>query len=83
MSYLCLLCLFAYSGVQHILCCAFIVFLRVENPMLLVSLDQGSHYFQIGGRSDFSFRELTLQDTRHVTHIYSQVRVTQIYSQVR
>jgi hypothetical protein len=27
--------------------------------MLLVSLDQGSHYFQIGGRSDFSFRELT------------------------
>ena len=59
MSYLCLLCLFAYSGVQHILCCAFIVFLRVENPMLLVSLDQGSHYFQIGGRSDFSFRELT------------------------
>ena len=27
MSYLCYLCLFAYSGVQHILCCVFVLFL--------------------------------------------------------
>ncbi len=33
MSYL---CLFAYSGVQHILCC---VFLRIVHPMIPVSLD--------------------------------------------
>ena len=36
MSYLRYLCLFAYSGVQHILCC---VFLRLVYPMLPVSLD--------------------------------------------
>ena len=36
MSYLCYLCLFAHSGVQHILSC---VFLRIVNPMLPVSLD--------------------------------------------
>ena len=35
MSYLRYLCLFAYNGVQHILCC---VVLRVVYPMLLVSL---------------------------------------------
>ena len=35
MSYLRCLCLFAYSGGQHILCC---VFLRLVNPMLTVSL---------------------------------------------
>ena len=32
------ICLFSYSGVQHILFCAF-VFLRHVNPMLTVSLD--------------------------------------------
>jgi len=31
--------LFAYSGVQNILCCIFVFFLRVVYPMLLVSLD--------------------------------------------
>ena len=36
MFYLRYLCLFAYSGVQHILCC---VFLRLVYPMLPVSLD--------------------------------------------
>ena len=36
MSYLCYLCLFANSGIQHILSC---VFLRLVYPMLLVSLD--------------------------------------------
>jgi hypothetical protein len=36
MSYLRYLCLFAYSGVQHILC---YVFLRLVCPMLPVSLD--------------------------------------------
>jgi len=35
MSYLRYLCLFAYSGVQHILCC---VFLRLVYPVLPVSL---------------------------------------------
>ena len=42
MSYLRYLCLFAYSGVQHILCCVFamIVFvLCLVFPMLPVSLD--------------------------------------------
>ena len=34
--YPCDLCLFAYNGVQHILCC---VFLRLVYPMLPVSLD--------------------------------------------
>jgi hypothetical protein len=36
MSYLCLL---AYSGVQHILCCSSFVFLRLVYPMLPISLD--------------------------------------------
>ena len=36
--YLCYLCLFAYSGVQHILSCAFFFF-RVVYPMLSVSPD--------------------------------------------
>ena len=41
MSYLpFVLCLFAYSGVQHILCCVFcFVCLRLVYPMLPVSLD--------------------------------------------
>jgi hypothetical protein len=34
------LCLFAHSGVQHILCCVFVfVFLRLVCPMVPVSLD--------------------------------------------
>ena len=34
------LCLFAYSGVQHILCCVFVCFFfRFVYPMLPVSLD--------------------------------------------
>ena len=36
MSYLRYLCLFVYSGVQHLLCC---VCLRLVYPMLPVSLD--------------------------------------------
>ena len=36
MSYLRYLCLFANSGVQHISCCVFILFMY---PMLSVSLD--------------------------------------------
>ena len=40
MSYLRYLCLFTYSGDQHILCCGFFsVFLRLVYPMLSVSLD--------------------------------------------
>ena len=35
-SYLCYVCLFAHTGVQHILCC---VFLRVVCPALPISLD--------------------------------------------
>jgi hypothetical protein len=38
MSYLRYLCLLAYGGVQHILCCVR-VFLRLVYPMLPVSLD--------------------------------------------
>jgi len=33
MSYLCYLCLFAYSGVQHILCCVFVSFFFVLLPV--------------------------------------------------
>ena len=36
MFYLCCFCLFAHSGIQHILCC---VFLRLVYPVLPVSLD--------------------------------------------
>jgi len=36
MSYLRYLCLFAYSGVQHILCCVFVLFFFV---LLSVSMD--------------------------------------------
>ena len=36
MSYLPYLCLFAHSGVQHMLCCVFILFFF---PLLTVSLD--------------------------------------------
>ena len=41
MSYLRYLCLFAYRGVQHMLCCAlgFFFRLRLVYPMLPVSLD--------------------------------------------
>jgi hypothetical protein len=40
MSYLCFLCLLAYRGVHHILCCVFcFVCLRLVYPMLQVSLD--------------------------------------------
>jgi hypothetical protein len=40
MSYLRYMCLFAYSGVQHILCCVFVLFfLRHVYPILPVSLD--------------------------------------------
>ena len=38
MSYLRYLCLFTYSGVQHILCCVF-CFRCLLYPMLLVVLD--------------------------------------------
>jgi hypothetical protein len=38
MSYLCYLCLFGHSGVQHILCFCF-GFLHLVFPMLPVSLD--------------------------------------------
>jgi len=34
MSYLCYLCLFAYSGVQHILCCVFALFFCVLCTLL-------------------------------------------------
>jgi hypothetical protein len=39
MSYIHYFCLFAHSGVQHILCCVFVLFFFVHNPMLPVSLD--------------------------------------------
>ena len=40
MSYLRYLCLFTFSGVQHILCCVFVfVFLHLVYAMLPVSLD--------------------------------------------
>ena len=38
MSYLCHLCLFVHSGVQHILRCVFVLFIRHVYPMLPVSL---------------------------------------------
>ena len=41
-SYLCCLCLFAHSGIQHILCCVFVLFVFVMYlvcPMLPGSLD--------------------------------------------
>ena len=40
MSYLHFMCWFAHSGVQHILCCVFVLcFLRLVYPMLPVTLD--------------------------------------------
>jgi hypothetical protein len=39
MSYLRYLCLFAYIGVQHILCCVFVLFFFVLLRMLPVSMD--------------------------------------------
>jgi len=42
MSYLYYLCLFAHSGVQHISCCVFVLFvfvLCIVYPILSVSLD--------------------------------------------
>ena len=39
MFYLRYFCLFAYSGVQHILCCALFCFCCLVHPMLPVSLD--------------------------------------------
>ena len=49
MSYLGYLCLFAYRGVQHILCCIFVLFIFVLNlvyPMSPVSpLDLDCSFF--------------------------------------
>jgi len=40
MSYLRCLCLFVYSGIQHVLCCVFdLFFFRLVYLMLPVSLD--------------------------------------------
>ena len=39
MSYLCYLCLFVHSGVQHILCTVFVLYFFVVYPTLPVSLD--------------------------------------------
>jgi hypothetical protein len=39
MSYLYYLCLFAHSGVQHILCSCLLWFLRLVYPILPSSLD--------------------------------------------
>ena len=40
MSYLCCLCLFVCMGVQHILCCVFVlIFLHLVYSMLSISLD--------------------------------------------
>ena len=41
MSYLCYFCLFAYSGVQHIVCCVFVLFCFSSScvPMLPVNLN--------------------------------------------
>ena len=44
MSYLCYLCLFACSGVQHILCCAFVLFFFVLLP---VSPDFSTFFFLV------------------------------------
>ena len=38
MSYLHSLCLFMYSGVQHILCCVFAVFLRLVKVVYPVDI---------------------------------------------
>ena len=35
MSYLCYLCLLVYSGIQHILCCVFVLFFFVLLPFSL------------------------------------------------
>jgi hypothetical protein len=65
MSYLRYMCLFAYSGVQHILCCVFVFFvlctlccrflwiLRLVYPMLPVSLDSSSCVPYVAGFSGF------------------------------
>jgi hypothetical protein len=37
MSYLRYLCFCAHSGVQHILCCVFVVFPRLVQPMLTLT----------------------------------------------
>ena len=47
-SYLRYLCLYAFSGVQHILCCIFIVFLGLMHPMMPVSLDCPFFYCSFG-----------------------------------
>jgi hypothetical protein len=66
MSYLRYMCLFAYSGVQHILCCVFVFFvlctlccrflwiLRLVYPMLPVSLDSSSCVPYVAGFSGLS-----------------------------
>ena len=65
MSYLRYLCLFTYSGDQHILCCGFFsVFLRLVYPMLSVSLDR-----QFGCPSVFSYVNFS-----HVTCVSYGVR---------
>jgi len=43
-------------------------------------LTQGSHYFQIRGRSDFSFRELTGRSGRQQTKLRRFLGETNVYS---
>ena len=53
MSYLRYLCLLAYSGVQHILCCVFVLFfssmlpVSLDYPFLIVPSVFSSVYFKL------------------------------------
>ena len=53
-AYLCYLCLFAYSGVQHIVFCVGFVFLRLVYPMLPLF---SNIYFYSSSRESFSGRD--------------------------
>ena len=59
MSYLRYLCLFAHSGVQHILCC---VFLRIVYPVLTVSMERDMKNFSFPTETFFTMLNISLCD---------------------
>jgi len=73
MSYLHYLCLFVYSGVQHIMCCIFALFHPVY-PMLPVSLECP---FLIA-TSIFSNVYFFLHITKNLTSFYLLMLITNL-----
>jgi len=63
MSYLSYLCLFAYSGAQHIMCCVFVVFFFVLCTIPYDASFSGLSFFLLSLRLSLTF-------IRYIQYIY-------------